>query len=172
MRLILMMLQCLMLFLLPLLVQGQTTTPVTQGTPPPPQAAPAGAQTTPADPQTNPQGLLPTPPTPRLKPETEFKMQHGSYLGFGQVYLGSGEIGFEVQVTNTQKGGDSRLEFRIDKPKGKIIGTLKVPFTGDTTYALKVPTSLGRFYGTHDLYVVAKGSGPFFISSFSFIRIY
>jgi len=153
MRLTLMLLQCLMLFLIPMLVQGQTTTPVTQATPSP-------AETT-------------TPPKPpRPKPETEFKMQHGSYLGFGQVYLGSGEIGFEVQVTNTQKGGDARLEFRIDKPKGKIIGSLKIPFTGDTTYALKVPTELGRFYGTHDLYVVAKGSVPFFISSFSFIRIY
>ncbi len=171
MRLILMMLQCLMLFLLPVLVQGQTNTPATQGTPPAPQASPPATQTTPADAQATPPGLLPTPPTPRPKPETEFKMQDGSYLGFGQVYLGSGEIGFEVQITNTQKG-DARLEFRIDKPKGKLIGTLKVPFTGDTTYALKVPTVLNRFYGTHDLYVVAKGGGPFTISSFTFIRIY
>jgi hypothetical protein len=98
-------------------------------------------------------------------------MKRGSYLGFGQVYLGMGEIGFRVEVTNEQKQ-ESVLEFRIDKPKGKVIGTLKIPYTGDTTYALKVPPNLGRHYGTHDLYLVAKGSGQFIISSFSFIHVY
>jgi len=98
-------------------------------------------------------------------------MQNGSYLGFGQVYLGMGEIGFKVEVTNQHKA-ESTLEFRIDKPKGKIIGTLKIPYTGDTTYALKIPAKMGRSYGTHDLYLVAKGSGQFIISSFSFIRVY
>ncbi|HEU4553487.1 MAG TPA: carbohydrate-binding protein [Chitinophaga sp.] len=131
-----------------MLVQGQTAAPATT-----PNTAPSA------------------PPVTKPKHETEFKMKHGSYLGFGQVYLGMGEIGFRVEVTNEQKQ-ESVLEFRIDKPKGKIIGTLKIPYTGDTTYALKVPPNLGRHYGTHDLYLVAKGSGQFIISSFSFIHVY
>jgi hypothetical protein len=138
------------MFLIPMLVQGQTTAPS-----PPPSAGPVNT----------------TPAPPKVKHETEFKMQSGSYLGFGQVYLGMGEIGFQVEVTNSQKT-ESRLEFRIDKPKGKVIGTLKIPYTGDTTYALKVPAKVGRSHGTHDLYLVAKGSGQFIISSFSFIHVY
>lgn len=143
-----MLLQCIIVLLIPMLVQGQTATPPTQ-----PATAPS------------------TPPVTKTKHETEFKMQRGSYLGFGQVYLGMGEIGFRVEVTNDKKS-ESTLEFRIDKPKGKVIGTLKIPYTGDTTYALKVPASVGKHYGTHDLYLVAKGSGEFIISSFSFIHVY
>src|SRR5690606_36410098 len=86
MRLMLMLVQCIVLFLIPFFVQGQTAAPST-----------------------------------KPRPETEFKMQNGSYLGFGQVYLGMGEIGFKVEVSNQQKA-ESTLEFRIDKPKGKIIG--------------------------------------------------
>lgn len=140
-----MLLQCLMIVLIPLLVQGQT-----------------------AAPSTNPTD---TTKAPRVKHETEFQMKSGSYLGFGQVYLGMGEIGFQVEVTNSQKS-EPVLEFRIDKPKGKVIGTLKIPYTGDTTYALKVPAKMGKNHGTHDLYLVAKGSGQFIISSFSFIPVY
>lgn len=140
----LMLLQCLVLFLIPLLVQGQTAAPSTNPT---------------------------TPQAPKVKHETEFQMKSGSYLGFGQVYLGMGEIGFKVEVTNSQKS-EPVLEFRIDKPKGKLIGTLKIPYTGDTTYALKVPAKMGKNHGTHDLYLVAKGSGQFIISSFSFIPVY
>lgn len=140
----LMLMQCLVIFLIPMLVQGQTAAPST------PQA---------------------TPPAPKVKHETEFQMKSGSYLGFGQVYLGMGEIGFKVEVTNSQKS-EPTLEFRIDKPKGKIIGTLKIPYTGDTTYALKVPAKMGKNRGTHDLYLVAKGGGQFIISSFSFIPVY
>lgn len=139
-----MLMQCLVIFLIPMLVQGQTAAPST------PQA---------------------TPPAPKVKHETEFQMKSGSYLGFGQVYLGMGEIGFKVEVTNSQKS-EPTLEFRIDKPKGKIIGTLKIPYTGDTTYALKVPAKMGKNRGTHDLYLVAKGGGQFIISSFSFIHVY
>jgi hypothetical protein len=148
MRLTLMLLQCLLIFLIPLLVQGQEAAPST-----PPATTPA------------------TPAAPKVKHETEFQMKSGSYLGFGQVYLGMGEIGFQVEVTNSQKS-EPVLEFRIDKPKGKVIGTLKIPYTGDTTYALKVPARMGKNSGTHDLYLVAKGSGQFIISSFSFIPVY
>ncbi len=106
------------------------------------------------------------------KYETEFKMQNGSYLGFSQVNLSLGEIGFQVEVNKTTKDKGSKLEFRIDKPKGKIIGTLEVPFTGDTTYALKLVGNLKHAEGVHDLFIVARGSSSFSIVAFSFIWNY
>ncbi|WP_143306512.1 carbohydrate-binding protein [Chitinophaga vietnamensis] len=113
------------------------------------------------------------PPAPKKKKyETEFQMKEGSYLAFAQVNLSLGEIGFKVEVTNEHKQKGSRLEFRIDKPKGKIIGTLPIPYTGDTTYALKLTGNLRHAEGVHDLYLVAKGSVPFSITSFSFIYNY
>ncbi|WP_083550606.1 carbohydrate-binding protein [Chitinophaga jiangningensis] len=104
--------------------------------------------------------------------ETEFRMQNGSYLGFSQVNLSLGEIGFKVEVNKTSKDKGSKLEFRIDKPKGKIIGTLEVPYTGDTTYALKLVGNLKHAEGVHDLFIVAKGASSFSIVAFSFIWNY
>ena len=59
--------------------------------------------------------------------ETAFKMKKGSYLSFTQVNLSLGEIGFRVEVALEHKKSKAQLEFRIDNPKGKIIGTLDIP---------------------------------------------
>lgn len=103
----------------------------------------------------------------------KFLMKEGSFLGFSQVNLSMGEIGFEVLVSSNIKGKSSpRLEFRIDKPKGKVIGTLRIPDTADTTFSLKLTGQLRNAAGVHDLYLVAKGEGEFNISGFSFIANY
>lgn len=98
-------------------------------------------------------------------------MKSGSYLGFGQVNLGLGEVSVKVTVfcENKQSKG-SRLEFRINSPKGKKsrrIGTLKIPYTGDTTYNLKMTGNSRYSFGVHDLYLVARGS-QFSITAISF----
>lgn len=106
-------------------------------------------------------------------PDKKFLMKDGAFLGFSQVNLSMGEIGFEVLVSSNIKGKSApRLEFRIDKPKGRIIGTLKIPDTADTTFALKLTGQLKYAMGVHDLYLVAKGDGEFNISGFSFIPNY
>lgn len=112
-------------------------------------------------------------PSPLQPPDKKFLMKEGSFLGFSQVNLSMGEIGFEVLVSSNIKGKSSpRLEFRIDKPKGKVIGTLKIPHTADTTFSLKLTGQLRYAMGVHDLYLVAKGEGEFNISGFSFIPNY
>ncbi|NLR68756.1 carbohydrate-binding protein [Chitinophaga varians] len=103
---------------------------------------------------------------------TEFQMKEGSYLAFAQVNLSMGEIGFQVEVACEHKKSGSKLEFRIDKPKGKVIGTLDIPYTGDSTYALKLTGNLRHAEGIHDLYLVAKGGVAFSVTSFSFIHNY
>lgn len=103
---------------------------------------------------------------------TEFQMKEGSYLSFAQVNLSLGEIGFKVEVACEHKKSNAKLEFRIDKPKGKIIGTLDIPYTGDSTYALKLTGNLRHAEGVHDLYLVARGGIVFSITSFGFIYNY
>lgn len=103
-------------------------------------------------------------------------MKSGSCLGFGQVNLSMGEVGFRIVVFCESKNSkNARLEFRIDKPRGKKsrkIGTLKIPFTGDTTFTLKFTGNPKYSNGVHDLYLVAKGSSPFSITSISFVQEY
>ncbi|NSL86919.1 carbohydrate-binding protein [Chitinophaga solisilvae] len=112
------------------------------------------------------------PPAKKGNRETEFRMKEGSYLSFAQVNLSLGEIGFKVEVACEHKKSNAKLEFRIDKPKGKIIGTLDIPYTGDSTYALKLTGNLRHAEGVHDLYLVAKGGIAFSITSFAFIYNY
>lgn len=110
-------------------------------------------------------------PFPTKPPEKKFLMKEGTFLGFSQVNLSMGEIGFEVLVSSNIKGKSTpRLEFRIDKPKGRVIGTLKIPHTADTTYSLKLTGQLRNAMGVHDLYLVARGEGEFNITGFSFIH--
>lgn len=102
-----------------------------------------------------------------------FMLKEGSYLGFRQVNLSMGEIGFEVLVSSKTKN-KSKLEFRIDMPKGrksKLIGTLSIPYTADTTLSLKLRGRLRNAWGVHDLYLVGKGA-EFNISGFGFIFNY
>ncbi|HEY9258225.1 carbohydrate-binding protein [Chitinophaga sp.] len=117
-------------------------------------------------------GQTAVPPAKKGNRATEFQMKEGSYLSFAQVNLSLGEIGFRVEVASEHKKSNARLEFRIDKPKGKIIGTLEIPYTGDSTYALKLIGNLRHAEGVHDLYLVAKGAMPFSITSFGFIYNY
>lgn len=117
-------------------------------------------------------GQTVVPPAKKGNRATEFQMKEGSYLSFAQVNLSLGEIGFRVEVASEHKKSNARLEFRIDKPKGKIIGTLEIPYTGDSTYALKLTGNLRHAEGVHDLYLVAKGAMPFSITSFGFIYNY
>ncbi|TWF35301.1 carbohydrate binding protein with CBM6 domain [Chitinophaga polysaccharea] len=118
------------------------------------------------------QTAAPAPAAKKGNRATEFQMKEGSYLSFAQVNLSLGEIGFRVEVASEHKKSNARLEFRIDKPKGKIIGTLEIPYTGDSTYALKLTGNLRHAEGVHDLYLVARGAMPFSITSFGFIYNY
>jgi hypothetical protein len=118
------------------------------------------------------QGVLRTP----ASDTTKYMMKQGSYLGFRQVNLSMGEIGFEVVISSNLKGKSApRLEFRIDRPNGKRskkLGSIRIPDTADTTFNVKLTGQLRHAIGIHDLFLVAKGAGEFEISGFSFIHNY
>ncbi|WP_346319249.1 carbohydrate-binding protein [Chitinophaga sp. YIM B06452] len=110
-----------------------------------------------------------TPPPDTVR----YQMKDGSFLAFRQVNLSMGEIGFEILVSSNIKSKNGpKLEFRIDRPKGKKIGSLKIPDTADTTFTLKLTGQLRNAFGVHDLFLVAKGEGEFQISGFGFIHNY
>ncbi len=110
-----------------------------------------------------------TPPPDTVK----YQMKDGAFLAFRQVNLSMGEIGFEIVVSSNIKSKNGpKLEFRIDRPKGKKIGSLKIPDTADTTFTLKLTGQLRNAFGIHDLFLVAKGEGEFEISGFGFIHNY
>ena len=159
---------CLFFIIAQLIVRGQTQTSTPAASPP----TSTGAATTP--PATPPAGQ-PAPVVKKGNFETEFKMKAGSYLGFGQVNLSMGEIGFRGTVyCENKQSKNARREFRINSPKGKKsrrLGTLKIPYTGDTTYSLKLVGNPKYSFGVHDLYLVAKGS-QFSITSISFEQDY
>jgi hypothetical protein len=111
------------------------------------------------------------PPAPKSKPE-DFVMKSGSVLGFRQINLSMGEVGFEVLVSCADKSGAGKLEFRLDHAKGKKIGTLEIPYTADTVYSAKLVGHLPHAMGVHDLYLIAKGGSEFSISAFGFIQNY
>ncbi len=118
------------------------------------------------------QGVMRTPASDTVK----YVMKSGTYLGFRQVNLSMGEIGFELMISSNIKGKSApRLEFRIDQPKGKRskkLGSIRIPDTADTTYKIKLTGQLRHAFGIHDLFLVAKGDGDFEISGFSFIHNY
>lgn len=156
---------CLALLMVQLIAKGQA-------------AAPSPATSPPADTSSTAKSAPKADSTKVRKGnfETEFKMKNGSFLGFGQVNLSMGEVGVRLEVfCESKKSNAARLEFRIDKPRGKKsrkIGTLKIPFTGDTTFSVKFTGNPKYSNGVHDLYLVAKGSSPFSITSISFIQDY
>ncbi|WPV65170.1 MULTISPECIES: carbohydrate-binding protein [unclassified Chitinophaga] len=163
---------CLFFIIAQLIVRGQSQSSPPAASPPPAATPVATASPTGGGPgNTPPPPATPAPVVRKGNFETEFKMKSGSYLGFGQVNLGLGEVAVRVTVfcENKQSKG-SRLEFRINSPKGKKsrrIGTLKIPYTGDTTYALKMTGNSKYSFGVHDLYLVARGS-QFSITAISF----
>ena len=153
-----------------LIVRGQSQSSPPAASPPP-AATPATTPPAGGGPGSTQAPAQPAPVVRKGNFETEFKMKSGSYLGFGQVNLGLGEVAVKVTVfcENKQSKG-SRLEFRINSPKGKKsrrIGTLKIPYTGDTTYNLKMTGNSKYSFGVHDLYLVARGS-QFSITAISF----
>jgi hypothetical protein len=107
---------------------------------------------------------------------TSFLMQEGCFMGFFQVNLSMGEIGFQVWYTsNLPQKQRVTLEFRIGQPKGKKskrIGKLRIPNSADTLATLKLEGHLRHAIGIHDLFLVPKGVGSFQLKGISFIPNY
>ena len=111
-----------------------------------------------------------------LSGEYQMKMKPGGYLLFRSVDFGSGAASFHVEVSSENRElRDAELEVRLDSPAGRLIAVVPVAGTGGPTAYRTLRATVGvEAQGTHDLALVARGSGGdanghlFNITSFGF----
>ncbi|MGS2642968.1 carbohydrate-binding protein [Streptosporangium sp. LJ11] len=84
----------------------------------------------------------------------------GDRLRYANVAFGNGRTMFAATLATETQYANQRFEIRIDSATGPVIGTATVSATGGfdrfvPQYTPIVPTS-----GTHDVYLIALGTGP------------
>lgn len=65
----------------------------------------------------------------------------------------------EIHGPGRQRGERGAIELRLDKPDGKLIGTCKVPNTGDVQTWTSADCAVTEAKGEHDLHLRFVGSG-------------
>jgi hypothetical protein len=116
---------------------------------------------------------------PGILGDYQFKMKDGGYRRFNGMDFGKGAAGFRVEVScENPQIRDARLEFRLDSPWGAKIGEAAIFCTqGKTNYVVLTGPVSGAA-GTHDICLVARGSGGdehghlFNVNWFTFTRTY
>ncbi len=111
-----------------------------------------------------------------LSGEYQMKMKPAGYLLFRAMDFGPGAASFHVEVSSENTAlHDAVLEVRLDGPEGLLVGTVPIGFTGGpTSYRTLTATIASRAQGTHDLALVARGTGGdanghlFNVTSFGF----
>ncbi len=112
-----------------------------------------------------------------LKQDFHFKLKNNGYLMFKDIDFGAGAASFKIAVScENSKIKNASVEFRLDNPAGKLIGSAKVGFTYGITYYKEITGKVENAKGIHDLYIVAKGENGdaygrlFNVNWFTFIR--
>jgi arabinoxylan arabinofuranohydrolase len=113
-----------------------------------------------------------------LSGEYQMKLKPGGYLLFRAVDFGTGAAGFHVEVSAENPAlRDATLEVRLDGPAGPLVGSVPIGFTGGpTNYRALRARIAPAARGTHDLALVARGTGSdtnghlFNVTSFGFDR--
>ncbi|HZH66628.1 MAG TPA: carbohydrate-binding protein [Flavisolibacter sp.] len=93
-----------------------------------------------------------------IKQDFHFKLKKDGYLMFKDIDFGEGAKSFKISVScENSKIKKARVEFRLDSPTGKLIGSADVGFTYWITYYKEITGAINNVTGVHDLYIVAKG---------------
>lgn len=83
----------------------------------------------------------------------------GDYIKVRDVDFGmKPATGFTAAASSRYFGGE--IELRVDSLEGKLIGTLRVPYTGEWENWKEFTTSVEGVTGIRDLYLVFKGRRP------------
>jgi hypothetical protein len=96
-----------------------------------------------------------------LAGEYQMKLKPGGYLMFREMDFERGASAFRVEASCENPSlHDASLEVRIGSPAGPLIATVPMVMTGGPTVyrTLSVPIT-ASVRGTHDLVLVARGSG-------------
>ncbi|HEX8376531.1 MAG TPA: family 43 glycosylhydrolase [Pedobacter sp.] len=93
-----------------------------------------------------------------VKQDFHFKLKKDGYLMFKDVDFGDGAKFFKIAVScENSKIKNAKVEFRLDRPDGKLIGSANVGFTYWITNYNAFNGAINDATGVHDLYIVAKG---------------
>nr|WP_317890666.1 glycoside hydrolase family 43 protein [Paenibacillus arenilitoris] len=79
----------------------------------------------------------------------------GDWTAVAGVDFGDGASSVSASIASAAEG--STIELRLDRPDGKLIGTLVVPNTGSLRQWKEVETKIAGAEGIHDLYFLFRG---------------
>lgn len=91
----------------------------------------------------------------------------GDYIKVRDVDFGeTGPKRFVAAASSRYHGGE--MELRIDGRDGEVIGTLRIPYTGEWENWGEFATDVKSVTGVHDLYFVCKGKKPHELFNFDY----
>jgi hypothetical protein len=96
-----------------------------------------------------------------LASEYQMKLKPGGYLMFRDMDFDRGARAFRVEASSENSSlHDASLEVRIGTPTGPLIAAVPMAMTGGATaYRILSAPITTPIRGTHDLVLVARGSG-------------
>ena len=95
-----------------------------------------------------------------IKQDFHFKLKNNGYLMFKDIDFGDGGKSFKISASCENSAvKNAKVEFRLDSPDGRLIGSANVGFTYWITYYNEIKGNISNATGVHDLYIVAKGEG-------------
>jgi len=87
-------------------------------------------------------------------------ISEGDYLRFSNVYFGDGDVYNAIRVLASAGTKGGNIEVRSDSVDGELLSNVVVAGTGSfDDYKIFTGFAAGNFTGTHDLYLVFKGTG-------------
>lgn len=94
---------------------------------------------------------------------------NGSWARYDGIDFGSEAKTFTANVSSANSGGT--IELRLDSSTGKLIGSCTVNGTGGWDKWVNVSCNLSRASGTHDLYLVFKGSKSGYLFNLNYFQL-
>lgn len=96
-------------------------------------------------------------------------VHNGDYIKVRDVDFGNtGPSSFEASASSRYDGGS--IEIRLDSLGGKLLGTLKVSYTGEWENWQEFSAQIENVKGIHDVYFLFKGKEPHALFNFDYWR--
>ncbi len=86
-------------------------------------------------------------------------IENGDYAVYKSIDFESGATSFTTRASSATSGGS--IEIRLDSIGGTLLGTCKIPGTGDWQTFVDVKCKLGGVSGKHDLYLKFTGASGY-----------
>jgi len=83
-------------------------------------------------------------------------IHNGDWIAVANADFGAGASAFSARVASGSGGGT--IEVRLERPDGRLVGTLEVPATAGWEDWIEVSADVTGAEGVHDVYFVFRGS--------------